>query len=752
MRKILSTIGAALAAGVLVSAQPGGGMMDFSKAFVAGKERRADIFNIMDPKPGCILFAGGSIMEDCEWKELFANTDILNRGIDGSTVGELVDRIPELTRHSPSKAFIEIGSSDLGSESEEQVLSSVTKVSDALLGAGAQVYLFCVLPPSNGGGMMGGAPVSPDKVKKYNSLLKAYCDRSGAEYLDMYSAFEGPDGRMNPKYGSSNTKLSVAGYSRLREFLEPYVNTGLRCEEVEGLGAKAWRISPKRRSGLADRTVNPTYIIYPDKAVKDPMSIIKSFGMESHIDEYLATVYVVNPSSGKYSEVKDLEVYYKLLEKLRAINNLKLIGKGAGATFINSVLSSHDKMVSGILTIGGTIKPHAASIPVPAYVASSQKAVSDYYIAANNAEKVSGNLYENPSHPVERVVVNSAKESDAVLFAKAWDEVFSRNYRYNNYHTWYGGTDLRNTVPFEFVSYVMFDRLGIKRNIVEENICGWGDFLWYEYIPERLLSAPKASVPLVIMLHGNNNDPRTQAETSGMVELSSEKGFIAAEFEWQGRDRFAAMGTDGIEATIRHLLAKYPQIDPSRVYCQGLSAGGMNTTNMCIFKTNLIAAGASMAGGIIFDTRVNMNSQEAINEQIRRYGGNMEVGYLICAGTNDSRFTDTPSGNEPGNPKGGLLRAVETLCQLNGITLGKTADPSIDPIFGMEVRDRKAIETKDNLTMHEGTLYKGNTPLVKMISLEEYGHWNYKGAAAEMWEFFTHYSRDPKTKRLIYHP
>ncbi|MBR1434293.1 MAG: hypothetical protein IJ584_04180, partial [Bacteroidales bacterium] len=97
-------------------------------------------------------------------------------------------------------------------------------------------------------------------------------------------------------------------------------------------------------------------------------------------------------------------------------------------------------------------------------------------------------------------------------------------------------------------------------------------------------------------------------------------------------------------------------------------------------------------------------------------------------------------------------RAVETLCQLNGITLGKTADPSIDPIFGMEVRDRKAIETKDNLTMHEGTLYKGNTPLVKMISLEEYGHWNYKGAAAEMWEFFTHYSRDPKTKRLIYHP
>ncbi|MBQ3882953.1 MAG: hypothetical protein II730_10735, partial [Bacteroidales bacterium] len=287
------------------------------------------------------------------------------------------------------------------------------------------------------------------------------------------------------------------------------LDTGLKCEAVDSLGAKIWRISAKRRSGLADRTVNPTYFIYPDRPVNDPMQTVKAFGMENHIDEYLANVYVVNPAGSKYDSSKDLEVYYKLLERLRSINNLKLIGKGAGATFINNVLTSHDEMVSGILTIGGTIKSHTANIPVPTYVASSAKAVADYYISANNASAAGSGVYENPSHPVERVVVDAAKMTDAEAFAKAWKEIFSRNYRYNNYHTWYTGTDLRNTVPFEFVSYVMFDRLGIRRNIVEENICGWGDFLWYEYIPERLLSAPKNSVPLVIMLHGNNNDPRT---------------------------------------------------------------------------------------------------------------------------------------------------------------------------------------------------------------------------------------------------
>ena len=299
----------------------------------------------------------------------------------------------------------------------------------------------------------------------------------------------------------------------------------------------------------------------------------------------------------------------------------------------------------------------------------------------------------------------------------------------------------------------MFDRLGLRRNIVEQNICGWGDFLWYEYIPTRLENAPKGSVPLVVMLHGNNNDPRTQAETSGYLELASEKGFMATELEWQGRDRFASMGTDGIEQTIRHLLAKYPFLDESRVYVTGLSAGGMNTTNMCLFKTNLVAAGASMAGGIIFDGRVNMNGMDQIEQQIARYGGNMEVGYLICAGTNDSRFTDLPpTGNEPFTPKGGVTRAARIMARMNGIDVGETGNPALDPIFGMKVEDRKAIRTQDGLIMHEGSFKKDGKTLVKIISLEEYGHWNYKGVAAEMWEFFTHFRRDPQTKKLIYNP
>ena len=525
----------------------------------------------------------------------------------------------------------------------------------------------------------------------------------------------------------------------------------LKTETVDGVGAKVWRITADRAMTNADRTVNPVYFIYNSYPVTDPMSVVRNFGMERHIDAYLATVYVVNPANGKsYSTTADLEVFYKLEEKLRVINDLKLIGKGSGATFINNVLSMHAEAVAGILTIGGSVNKGLNPVVVPAYVAGRNKSVVDHYVRANHALEAGGGVWKNPLHQLERIFINGSPYSDAELFMDAWNRIFSQNYRYNNYTTWYNGTDVRHTKPYELVSYVMFDRLHIRREIVEEDLCGWGDFLWYEYVPENLLEAPRGSVPLVVMLHGNTNDPRTQAETSGFVELASEKHFITAELEWQGTDRYASMGSDGIEATVRRIIGKYPQINPGRVYVTGLSAGGMNTTNLCIFKTNLFAAGGSMAGGLTYDARFNMGSKDQIEEQIRRYNGRMEIAYMICSGTNDSRFTDAP--DDEGSSKGWLSRAVSTIGRLNGIEVGETCNPSLDPMFGMAVKDRRSVSTMDDLTMHVGTLYKGEKPLIRMIALEPYGHWNYKGAAREMWEFFRHYSRDTRTRELIYEP
>ena len=36
----------------------------------------------------------------------------------------------------------------------------------------------------------------------------------------------------------------------------------LKTEQVDGVGARVWRITADRQPNLADRTVNPTYFIY----------------------------------------------------------------------------------------------------------------------------------------------------------------------------------------------------------------------------------------------------------------------------------------------------------------------------------------------------------------------------------------------------------------------------------------------------------------------------------------------------------
>lgn len=199
----------------------------FSKAFQAGKQRRADIFGIMPAHPGAILFAGGSIIEDCEWKELFSNDNIYNRGIDGLTIDEFTSMKDELTRHDAKAVFIEIGSCDLAFQSAEEVSSKVMEVVDAIRKASrkTKVYLFSVLPPAEkpAPGPTGGISVPADTVKAYNALLRQKAKSHKAVYIDLYDSFKGENEYLNPEYGVSNTKLTVEGYVRLGQCLARYV-------------------------------------------------------------------------------------------------------------------------------------------------------------------------------------------------------------------------------------------------------------------------------------------------------------------------------------------------------------------------------------------------------------------------------------------------------------------------------------------------------------------------------------------------
>lgn len=206
-----------LLAGAHAAAQPA--MPDFSKAFEAGKVRRAQVFEIMPARPGCIEFAGGSIMEDCEWKELLADDRIINRGIDGDTVEGLKARLPELLRHDPSAVFLEIGSSELGTLTAEEAVGGIGEIVSAFRknDPSVEIYLFSSLPPSS------GSDVTKEAVLDYNARLKGLCEQEGLVYIDLYSVFVSSDGYLPAEYGRSSVKLAPCAYALVGKTLTNYI-------------------------------------------------------------------------------------------------------------------------------------------------------------------------------------------------------------------------------------------------------------------------------------------------------------------------------------------------------------------------------------------------------------------------------------------------------------------------------------------------------------------------------------------------
>jgi poly(3-hydroxybutyrate) depolymerase len=498
----------------------------------------------------------------------------------------------------------------------------------------------------------------------------------------------------------------------------------------------------------------PTYLIYADKerSADDAKKLIADFGMLPHLDAYKARALVVGPINGSaYDSAADLEAFKNLLRARRS-SNLKIIGVGAGATFVNNVISKYAFAVAGILTYGGSVDTSVtSSTPVPTYVHSSNPAVAKLFIVANGATKKADDssaaaAYLNPGAHAElqRVVVSKlpdARENLAQAFQNAWKTVFSRSYRLymSQVESYSQGFDPNDhTEPWELEPYVMYDELGVSYEAVAEELPGLGLSLRYEYIPRKALVATVKSVPLVIMLHGNTNDPRIQGESSGWVEVAAKHTIILTSIEWQGRasqdTTFAAVGEAGTMAILDRLLAKYPQIDPSRAYFTGLSAGAMNSFSYGVNNLKRIAgvAGHSAPFGppALLDAATKAKS-----------GGQYLPMYAIAG--NRDMYKPLPVNQTPRS----FYTIIRAFALLNDITVPEVPDLAVNDMFGLKLEGPGWSELGGRRAM-VGTLSNGKGAMMKLVALDPYGHWNFKPAAEDMWAFLSRFRRDLTTGGL----
>ncbi len=545
----------------------------------------------------------------------------------------------------------------------------------------------------------------------------------------------------------------------------PAQNAEVKLTEMKGLQQKAYVY---REMGMGDLTLEtghlngftPFYLVYPDKKVDESqaLNLIKELGIDQQLKQFGISFGVVNPVGDTYNNDVDLKAFQTMVDSLRTFANLKIIGIGNGATFVNQVIANNAGEVAGIVSINGKAgKAVANAAPVPAFIVGKNAAnIAKAYIATNKAKLTAKEkqmqIYTNADEPLLRVVVsNTTTQTLGEIFKDAWETLLNKNYRFNNYrHTWYEGQKHGQYGTYELEPFLNLDELKVKRNIVvNEDRFGQTKTLWYEYIPEGVMSAEKGSVPLVLLLHGNNNDPRTQADTSGWIQLAAKEKIFVAELEWQGKPGYAAMGHDGIETTVMQLVQKYPQIDPSRIYTEGLSAGAMTSSALGVKKSHLFAAIGAMSGGLFPGGGV-FGGDAIYNEAVQKRGF-VETAYVGVFGTDDAVIRYPKANDWKGNSVINAWKVYETM---NGMDVVEDYDFSKNEAFGQAVQNPTTIKTNkgDGITMEIGYLNKGNVPLMKLVAVMHYGHWNFQPAAQVMWDHFKHFSRDVKTKKLIYHP
>lgn len=543
-----------------------------------------------------------------------------------------------------------------------------------------------------------------------------------------------------------------------------------------------------------DPGYRPVYLVYADKerTADEAKALTDRLGMAMHLEEYKTRVYVVGPSNGTaYDDANDFTAFQNFIKSHR-VSNLKIIAVGEGATFVNNVIAKNAYLVAGILTYGGSVaKSAVSSMPVPTYVHAKDPGVAKLYIQANGAtgkaNSASWATYTNPGlhKGLQRVVVSKLsdeKENLQQAFQNAWKTVFSKNYRFymSQIESYNQAFDpLKYTEPWELEPYVMYDDLGMSCQAIAQDMPGYGMSLWYEYVPKAARSAKPKSVPLMIMMHGNGNDPRTQGESGGWPEVAAKNNIILASIEWQGRPTpgrgrvgappgvgargadaaallggrvqgagtpagaapqgqvYVPLGEKGTFAVIDLLFAKYPQIDPNRVYLSGLSAGAMNSLNWGVNNVARIAGVAASSAPFAAATLIDAA------KNVKRDGNYLPM-YFV-AGTRDM-YKPLPV-NDTGRS---VYSAIRAYALLDEIAVPEMPDLTLNELFGLKL-DGQTWGDLGGTRALLGTLSNRLGVMIKLVGLDPYGHWNYKPAAEDIWAFLSRYSRDTATGKLVVH-
>jgi lysophospholipase L1-like esterase len=173
-------------------------------------------FFTASPGHADIVMLGDSITALGEWKEMFPDRSIVNRGIGGDTSYGILDRLGEIIDREPNIVFLMIGINDLYLGAQPQnIVQNIDAITNRLRDAGIRVAVQSTLFVSNEATLNA-------KVRTLNSMVLEWSNRAEISYVDI-NAELAPNGELPASYTWDGVHLNGTAYLRWRDAIKPYV-------------------------------------------------------------------------------------------------------------------------------------------------------------------------------------------------------------------------------------------------------------------------------------------------------------------------------------------------------------------------------------------------------------------------------------------------------------------------------------------------------------------------------------------------
>ncbi len=187
-------------------------------------------------KPGQILFAGSSLMEQFPICEFLMDFDlpytIYNRGIGGFTTQDLLDNMgPCVYDLQPAHIFINIGTNDLnGPDYEEEAL--MERYSRILAGIRtklpqASLYLLAYYPVNLTVGSQAPAMMkilqyrTNERIHAANEMVRTLADKYEAQFIDLNTPLCDEKGELKAEYTIEGMHMYANGYKPVLDQMLP---------------------------------------------------------------------------------------------------------------------------------------------------------------------------------------------------------------------------------------------------------------------------------------------------------------------------------------------------------------------------------------------------------------------------------------------------------------------------------------------------------------------------------------------------